>query len=531
MPLAVSTPSGSADSGQGGTRLLRRGLTVHYLHLFVSFVSLMIVTPVMVNGLGPEGYGLWVAVASVMGYSTLLDFGMNTAIAKYTAEFNAVGQPQMVNRLASTALVLYGRVAVVLLAVSVGLAAVAPHAVSVDEELVWPLRVTVVLMGCNAVLSLVGGVFGNIVYGLQRVDLWKTCALAHVVASALLTVALLRLGFGLVGIAAASVCATVMLVAVYRYTLQTIGHPFERTAEGVPPELRSDIYRYGGRTVVLGLTSRILYSTDAIVIAIALGAASVGPYEIAYKICFLMTYLFSVISTTLFPRFSHLYALKDLEGARRLFLLVTWVSLAIVTPLILAVGYLGDAFISAWVGSDNFVGLPTLVVLLAMSLLHGIGTPVGLMLQATGKNKILTYSEVTNAVLNISLSLILVRYYGVLGVALGTLIAHAITSTWLMPLLACRYIELDVWQYLRQAVLPPIAVGPFVAVASLLILGKSPSVVSPVSIAACGLSIVTAYAVALFAFQWRSEPVQLLLRWVLLQQQRAIRTLSSSGNS
>lgn len=491
---------------------LWRGISIYYLHLLATFLSMMIMTPVVVNTLGPEAYGLWVLIGSVIGYSTLLDFGLNTAVAKYTAEYTALGQPQMVNRLASIALVMYRRVAIGLLIVIAILAAIGPALVDVRDTLVWPVRAALLLMGCNAAISLVAGVFGNIIYGLQRVDLWKACGLAHVIVFALLTAVLLWWGFGLIGMAVASLCATAVLFGAYRFCLWIVGHRFVTSTDGVNTAFRREVSLYSGRTVVLGLTSRILYSTDAIVIGLVLGASAVGPYDIAYKICFLMTYLFSVISTSLFPRFSQLYALGNLEGTRRLFLRVTWISLAIITPLILVVAYIGKAFISFWVGSGNFVGWPTLLVLLAMSFIHAIGTPVGLMLQAIGRNKILVYSEMANAALNLGLSLLLVRRYGVVGVALGTLIAHALTSTWLMPLVASRYIKLSVRQYLRESIMPPILVGPVVGVGVLLVFGAPPDALPPLSIAGHGIAIVGAYALILLVFQRRSESVQTLFK-------------------
>ena len=493
---------------------LWRGISIYYVHLFASFLSVLVMTPVVVKALGPEAYGVWILIGSVIGYSTLLDFGLNTAVAKYTAEYTALGQPGMVNRLASIALVMYGRVAIGLLIAIAMLAATGPSLVGVRDTLVWPVRAGLLLMGCNAVVALVAGAFGNIIYGLQRVDLWKACGLVHVTASALLTAVLLWWGLGLTGIAVASLGATGLLFGSYRFCLRIVGHRFVFSTDGVSREFRREVFLYSGRTVVLGLTSKILYSTDAIVVGLVLGATAVGPYEIAYKICFLMTYLFSVISTSLFPRFSQLYALGDLESTRRLLLRVTWISLAIITPLIVTVAYLGKAFITFWVGLGNFVGWPTLLALLVMGFIHAVGTPVGLMLQAIGKNRIFVYSEAANAALNLGLSLVLIRPYGVVGVALGTLIAHALTSTWVLPLIACRYIKLSVRQYLRESIIPPIVVGPVVGVGVFLVFGTPPDALSPLSIAGHGIAIIAAYALILLIFQRRSESVQVLLKWM-----------------
>ena len=56
---------------------------------------------------------------------------------------------------------------------------------------------------------------------------------------------------------------------------------------------------YSLRVVVNGLTSRILYNTDHIVIALFVGLSDLGKYDVAWKLCFYSTYLASAISFAL----------------------------------------------------------------------------------------------------------------------------------------------------------------------------------------------------------------------------------------
>jgi O-antigen/teichoic acid export membrane protein len=100
-----------------------------------------------------------------------------------------------------------------------------------------------------------------------------------------------------------------------------------------------------------------------------------------------------------------------------------------------------------------------LLVLVFMDFLHAFGTPAGLLLQAVGKNKAFMFSEMLNAGLNLLLSIILVRRIGLVGVALGTLIASACTSSWIVPLLACKHTRLPVKRYLLSGILPPLLAG------------------------------------------------------------------------
>ena len=90
-----------------------------------------------------------------------------------------------------------------------------------------------------------------------------------------------------------------------------------------------------------------------------------------------------------------------------------------------------------------------------MSIIHTAFTPAGLLLQGIGENKGFTISETTNAIINIILSIILVIQYGVWGVAAATLISHILTSSWVVPLLASKHINLPIGKYFVPGILKP----------------------------------------------------------------------------
>jgi len=105
------------------------------------------------------------------------------------------------------------------------------------------------------------------------------------------------------------------------------------------------------------------------------------------------------------------------------------------------------------------VGADVLLLLIGMDLIHAVGTPAGLLLQGLARNRWFVHSEIVNAGFNVLLSIVLVQKIGVVGVALGTVLAHACTSSWVVPWLACRYTGLSLKRYVMEGLLQPIAAG------------------------------------------------------------------------
>src|SRR5439155_17107750 len=81
-----------------------RGILANYLSLVVSLLAMLILTPVLLRSLGSAAYGFWAVLGSLATYLVLCDFGMNTAVAKYTAEYRTTGQLERLSATVSTIL-------------------------------------------------------------------------------------------------------------------------------------------------------------------------------------------------------------------------------------------------------------------------------------------------------------------------------------------------------------------------------------------------------------------------------------------
>ena len=387
-----------------------------------------------------------------------------------------LNQGQRLNQIISTTLFSLCLLGGLIIFACVGLSYFLPRIFGIPETLVPVARIAFVIVGVNVALGLFGGVFGNVLYGYERIDVWKASSIVQQVVNFVLTLWFLQLGFGLIGVAAASTSSMLALICSYLLSLRLGGYGIIIHRRFIEWKTLKEIFPYSIRTFILGLTSRLLYYTDNLVIGIFLGVGLVTPYEIVYKLCFFTTYLFSAISTTAFPTFSILYTRGDYDGLRGLYLKIAKLSLVIMASVGLGLVFLGRSFIGLWVGEENYAGTEVLLVLVTMNVFHAIGTPAAALLQGIGRNKELMISEIINAGLNVMLSITLVTRIGLPGVALGTLLAHVLTSVWVILLLPCRYVKCSLRRYVSSCVLPPlIAAVPGAAVVWIVMQGLSPA--------------------------------------------------------
>jgi O-antigen/teichoic acid export membrane protein len=222
-------------------------------------------------------------------------------------------------------------------------------------------------------------------------------------------------------------------------------------------------FAYGSLLTVLRVLSVIYAQMDRAVIGIALAAAAVARYEIAFRIESVATLALTVASSSVFPAAAYNAARGDVDKQRALYLRGSKYAVALAVPVTLAAMIYARYLILAWVG-HRYVGMTTAAQLfLAFPLfwcVHQVGIP---MLIGLGRVKPVVGLQLACTVVNLIASIVLVSYFGILGAIAGTIIGFGIVW-WPYLRLTISTFEVTGGWWFRQIVAPNLP-GAFVQVA------------------------------------------------------------------
>jgi O-antigen/teichoic acid export membrane protein len=110
--------------------------------------------------------------------------------------------------------------------------------------------------------------------------------------------------------------------------------------------------------------------------------------------------------------------------------------------------------IAAWVGPGFSSAVPV-AMLLACAVAARVGTATAMtVLKGAGRHRLLATLNLATALANLTLSLVLVRRFGIVGVAVGTVVPVAATAMFVAFPAGCRRVGLPVAQGLVEAVWP-----------------------------------------------------------------------------
>src|SRR5579864_3509902 len=127
-------------------------------------------SPYVVRHLGNVGYGVWTLILSLTGYLGLLDLGVRGAVTRYVAKFHAESKPQEASEIASSAMMIFGSTGLIAILISLFFAFFVIGHMQVPPQYLTAARIVLLITGLNIAVSLVNGVFGGILVGLQRFD-------------------------------------------------------------------------------------------------------------------------------------------------------------------------------------------------------------------------------------------------------------------------------------------------------------------------------------------------------------------------
>jgi len=444
------------------SRLAKNILSNWTCYVFSMAVNFF-VAPYVVRHLGNEQYGVWTIVLSLTGYLGLLDLGVRGAVTRYTARYHAQANHQRTNETTSAAMATFLLTSLLALVVSVILAFFAIQHLKMPPQNFFAARVVLMVTGVNICVSLVNGVYGGVLVGLQRFDVTNGVEVVNSAARAGAVVLVLYLGMGIITLAFVQLFFTVTrLVASFRLAHHYYPELRVRPLEADRPNLKS-VFSFSFFTFLMQISASVIYASDNVVIGAYLPVAAVTFYAIGGNLVEYARTMVSGISQATSPLASALQARDDFAGLRKLILHSSQLGSMVAMPIALTFILRGSHFIGLWMGAQYADLSGKVLAVLSGTILFTAGnTPTGGIMLGLGKHKPIVPALMFEGICNLTLSILLLGRMGVLGVAVGTLIPCLLTSLLFWPWYVRRMVNIPALTYMVNAwVRPGVALIPF----------------------------------------------------------------------
>src|SRR3954466_9151845 len=376
------------------------------------------------------------------------------------AQYRAHRDARAVNEIAGTMFFVFTAIACVAYGVAAIVAFNLDHLFRITPDQAEIGKWILLIIAIHICLNFPFSVYGGVISGFQRYDQNNMVAIVSTTAVALVNFVVLRAGFGIVTLVAATTCVRIIAYFVYR-----------SNAYAIFPELRirlslfrrarlREVTGFSVYSSIIDWANKLNYQLDELVIGAFMGSSAVAVWAPAERIITGTQRLTNQLNGVLFPVIVDSDASQQKQRLQQILLQGTRLSLVMVVPIAAALILLADPLIHAWLGPKKaaaMAGAVPIIQILAVAVAIRVGNATGnTVLKGAGEHRMLAFVNLGTGLANMALSILLIHRYGLIGVAVGTLIPIAFTAFFILYPASCRRVGLPVTVALREAVLPAV---------------------------------------------------------------------------
>ena len=491
-----------------------RNVGSNWLVTVVTVVAVYFLTPFTIHKLGDDGYGTWNLITALTGYLGLLVLGVPMASVRYFAQHVAKGDTRKLNEAIGSCTALYLLLGAIALVVGAGLYVFFMRTYHIPATLRgdarWAFALTVVFVSLGFVALLPNAVLAAHDDFVPRniVRLWGV---------------LLRVGltFGLLALRASLTALALVQLAcmvfdfVLCWLLVRRRYPATRMRlADFDWGMTRAIVAFSLYVLVLNAGARLTFETDSLVIGAYMDVGSIPYFTVANSfIIYLLEFLLAIAAVVM-PTATRLQAQGKSAELREIFLKWSKIALSLTLAAGLFLIILGPRFIAWWVDPTFERPAGEVLQILMLSYLiflpvRGVALPI---LMGLGKAGLPTIGFLVAGVVNLGLSIVLVRPLGLAGVAIGTAIPNVLFAGAVF-LQACRELDVSVLRFLRYVV-PRAVLGALPLVGLLLWFKGKLDVRGVVGLAGAGVAMMLVFAAIWVFFVYRNDPYVDLRAWL-----------------
>jgi O-antigen/teichoic acid export membrane protein len=443
--MSLSASADKLPARRARSRFILAGAASSFAARAIGAATAFLAVPLTISYLGPECYGAWIAITSLLAWLSITDLGLSNGLANAITEATGRNDSALIRTHFANGLLLLSLLAAAGAIATLFIIPAVPWVAlfnltspSARAEICAAIEAAILIFLAQLPLTIVPKLF----LALQQAgiaNLWSAtanlCALA-----ALLVVT--RFHAGLVVLVLAVTGARCIVNLASLVWLLTTRPALRPSLSDLAPGLMPRLLHTGGKFFAIQLIALIVFETDNLLVGHYLGAARIPEYNLTYKLFTYAALPQTLAFFYLWTAYAEAIARRDIAWVRNTFRAACRANLALTAAAALAATLLATPFIRWWTAGAVTPHQPLILWLAAWSLINAITNPSACLLAAASRLTAQILYSAAAALTNIPLSIYLINLWGIQGAIAGTVISYA--------LFICLPIQLDAQRLLAS---------------------------------------------------------------------------------
>lgn len=385
----------------------------------------LIYTPIMLHLLGQSEYGLYQLVYSVVSYLGLLNLGFASSYLRFYSRYQVQQDEDGVARLNGMFIIIFSLISVICILCGIVMLGNIRRifGVGLTDNEYGTARVLMGLLIINLAMTFLNSVFNCSITAHERFFFQKLLLLLQNICSPFLTLPLLIMGYGSMGMVMVTTFLTFFtLLSNIFYCFKKLHIRFK--FYGFQIGLFKEMWVFTFFIFLNQIIDQVNWNVDKFLLGRLSGTTAVAVYSVAGQINTLYSQFSTSVSNVFVPSVNRIVAETD-DNAQltQLFTKVGRIQFIVLGLILTGFIFIGCPFIKMWAG-DGYSAAYTVALLLLIPFTVPLVQNLGIeILRAKNMHKTRSVIYLFIAVVNVCISIPLIKVLGAAGAALGTAIA------------------------------------------------------------------------------------------------------------
>jgi O-antigen/teichoic acid export membrane protein len=454
-------------------RIVALNVISRYVTLGIEIVVGLFMLPFNANHLGVSEYGLWMLAASIVAYFPVLDLGLGNAMERAVAHYRAEQNPEAINEVASTLVFVFAAIGLLAVLAVGGVAWNIGRVFDLPPTQAHTGRILMMMIATQVAIGLPFNIYGAVVNGFQRIYLNAIVGGCVSLSVVVVNILVVWSGGGLVELVGCMTATRLVGYVAYRLNAYRV-FPLLRIRPTLFRKSRlRELTGFGAWMMVQAAASKVNYGSDPVVIGAFLSTGSVAVWTVAQRLADAALQVTNQLNYVLFPIVVGADTSRRNDRLTEVLVQGTRLSLATILPVAGSLALLADAVVVGWTG-PRYAAAGIIVKILALVILVRVGSwTANTVLLGAGSHQLGAISNSITAVVNVGLSIGLIGWMGLPGVALATLVPVTLRAVLIVIPVACARVGMSLTAFFSAAVWP--ALWPALVVLGGLAIVRNPA--------------------------------------------------------
>lgn len=211
-----------------------------------------------------------------------------------------------------------------------------------------------------------------------------------------------------------------------------------KTNEKLDQGTKGSIVKNVKAIVLQRIGGYFVFGTDNILISAFVSIAAVGIYSNYVMLIEICRTFINQVFNNLYHSVGNLVASETKEKVYEIYKVTQLLSFWLYAFFAIFLSILIQPFIDLWIGSNYLLDQGLVTLLMLMFFERGMRNPITTVKTTAGIFHEDRYAPIVQAIVNLIVSLVLVQYFGLAGIFIGSLVSAIVVPFWITPYLVYR---------------------------------------------------------------------------------------------